>query len=116
MNLNDLYKLSCAKITYKKTQGKLHSYHSLQIPIRSQTLNLETRQKHDIIIKTHTNKTAEMNSINYKFGNVWNELPFDIKDGFYRTVGAFSRHVKKYYLSRYETQCKLINCYICNKK
>ena len=96
-------------------QGKLNNYHSLRIPFKSQSLNTETRQKHDVIIKTHYNNNLRMNSINYKLGIAWNELPFDIKNGFYKTAGTFSRHVKKYYLSNYETQCKIMNCYICNR-
>ena len=59
-----------AKITYKKTQGKLHTYHSSQISIKSESFDTETRQKYDVIIKSHNNENEKMNSINYKIGNV----------------------------------------------
>ena len=119
LNLTDLYKLSCAKLVYKKQQGKLHNYHSQQIILTSQTNDTETRQKHDINIKRkfeNANKNIKMNSANYKFGKAWNELPFEIKDGLYKTTRTFSKHAKQHYLSKYDTPCKIRHCYVCKRK
>jgi len=80
------------------------------------SFDTETRQKYDVILKSHNNENSKMNSINYKIGNAWNELPFDIKDGLYRTVSNFSKHVKKHYLSKYDRDCKIKKCYICKRK
>ena len=114
LNLNDLFKLSCAKMVHKKTQGKLHNYHSSQIIIKSEFNDLETRQKHDVNLKLYPSNCLRINSINYKFGKAWNELPFSIKDKIYKTSRTFSKHVKEFYLSKYDKHCEIMNCYICN--
>ena len=77
---------------------------------------METRQKFDVVIKVQRTNNSKINSINYKLGNAWNELPFTIKDGTYKTVRTFSKHVKHYYLSKYNIHCELNSCYICNRK
>ena len=117
LKLKDLFYLNCAKLVYKKSQAKLHSYHSMQLPIKSQSSDAETRQRYDVVLKTYPNDFSKMNSLNYKIGKVWNDLPFDIKDGMYRTIDTFSKHVKKHYLSQYEKiTCQVKNCYICKRR
>ena len=66
-------------------------------------------------MKSCVPKYQKMNSFNYKIGNAWNMLPFEIKDGHFKTVNTFSKHVKKHYISKYVKTCAVKNCYICNK-
>ena len=115
LNMKDLFRLNCVKLMYKCLQGKLPKYHSVQIPTKLDNSITETRQKHNIILKPHTNNNFKINSLNYKIGTAWNELPYDIKETSYKTMGTFTKHVKKHYLSKYDIECKLRNCYICNR-
>ena len=114
LNLKDLFRLNCSKLVCRKNLGKLHEYHAAQIPTRSDG-NVKTRQKRDIIIKPFNNNTVKINSINYKLGNAWNELPIEIKDCHYKNTHTFSKHVKAHYLSKYKRNCNIENCYICSR-
>ena len=113
LNFTDLYKKSCAKVMYKNMMGKLPKYHDNQIPTKASIMNSETRQKHDIILNKHKNNYSKTNSLNYKIGNAWNELPFTTKDTQFKTVGGFAKHVKTIYLSKYSRECKIRKCRIC---
>ena len=116
LNLKDLFKLNCVKLVYKNLQHTLHHYHSKQILLKSDSVDIQTRQSHDVVINAWKTNNAKINSINYKLGCSWNELPIEIKDGSFKTIGTFSKHVKKHYLSKYSTSCTIANCYICNRK
>ena len=113
LKLTDLHKLNCAKLVFKNTKGKLPQYHSAQIPCKYDPDLTQTRQKYDIKMKIPNNKCSEINSLNYKLGNVWNDLPFDLKDGHFRTIQTFSKHVKNHYSSSYKKHCEIKHCYIC---
>ena len=116
LKLTDLFKLNCVKLMFKKTQSQLHAYHSEQIPTKAACLNIETRQKHDVVIHHLKTNTSKMNSINYKIGSAWNELPFEIKNSNFKTVSTFSKNVKAYYISTYTDKCEIRNCYVCNRR
>ena len=104
--MNDLFKLNCTKVMYRKNKGILHSYHSEQLKTKSETETIAraTRQKHDVIIKGH-NSTSKINSINSKIGSAWNNLPFEIKHREFKHIGAFTKQIKKHYLSSYSFDC-----------
>ena len=113
LSFNDLFKLQCVKIMYKKTQGTLHAYHTNQLTETSSGNDIQTRQKWDIKLK-EINKFLEINSLNLKIGRSWNALPFSIKDNKFKTIDSFTKHVKELYLSQYKNECLIPNCYICN--
>ena len=113
VKLEDLYKLSCVKIMYKKLHGFLPVYHSGKILTKFEKMNIETRQKFDIVLEIH-NATSKNNSINSKIGNAWNNLPFHIKSAKYKTIDTFVKNVKAVYFLDYNTQCTDKNCYVCN--
>ena len=104
---------------YKKTQGTLHSYHSAQLPQNSdehdarKSSGTQTRQYLDVKLGK-ASKFLEINSINRKIGLAWNNLPKTIKESKYKTVNTFTKHVKEFYLSKYQIECVKLNCYICN--
>ena len=50
LKFDDLNKLSCIKLMYKKTQGKIHKYHASKLKTNSQYYEIDSRQKHDIKI------------------------------------------------------------------
>ena len=116
LNLQDLFKLSCVKLMYKKNHGNLHNYHSRQLETKTEHNKTpkETRQMHDVDVKMHK-ASSKINSINSKVGLWWNDLPHNIKSCNFKTIQSFSKHVKKHYLSKYNITCTDTRCYVCKK-
>ena len=99
---------------YRNKLGKLHKYHAQQLTPKYTRTSTETRQKHDIIIDK-CNNLSKVNSLNYKIGKAWNELSFNTKDAYFKTIRGFTIHVKKGFLSNYKSICTIDSCYICNR-
>ena len=113
LKLTDLFRLNCVKLMFKKCHGTLHKYHSERLGTKFELGTTQTRQKHDIIIKER-NANSSINSINVKVGTVWNRLAFEIKDSKFKSIGTFNKHIKKSYISLYNTECNDKHCYVCN--
>ena len=112
LKLEDMFRLQCVKIMYKKANGKIHSYHASKLPVKQDVSNTLTRQSHDVII--HKIKTQmQVNSLNYKVGTCWNSLPLHLKVNSYKTMNTYVKHVKSNFLSNYKTECYVRNCYSC---
>ena len=80
LKFEDLNKLNGVKLMYKKTQGKIHNYHASKLKTNSQIYDRDTRQKYDVkIIGEKHNNLTKINSLNYKIGTSWNELPLNLK-------------------------------------
>ena len=117
LNIADLYKLSCVKLMYKKNKGLIHTYHASILPIKSQSTETVTRQAYDVVMP-HQKYTRlyKTNSLNYKIGYAWNELPLDIKERSSKVqLTTFTRSVKSLYLSKYDDRykCNDSKCYSC---
>ena len=115
LSLQDLFKLICIKLMYKKTHNTLHAYHSSKLITNFEISNTNTRHKEDINIHTQTNSLSRINSINYKVGSAWNELDIDVRKYVSKTLKTFTLHVKNWYLKQYSYLCEVDRCYICNK-
>ena len=115
LQLDDLYKLQCVKIMYKRKHNILPSYHSERLVTNFERKQLNTRQKYDVDISKCNKIISQINNINYKVGKSWNELPFEIKESSFKSLSSFSRHIQNIYLSKYSDKCSTSNCYVCNK-
>ena len=113
LQINDLFKLQCAKIMYKKMQCKLHGYHASKLTTNYESNNTNTRQRYDVNVHMHKNKLSEINTINYKVGTSWNELSLDTKMLAFKTLPTFTKRVKNLYLTKYTDICTKRNCYVC---
>ena len=113
---DDLRKINSVKIMYKKTQGKIHKYHSSKLKLKSEISNIKTRHMHDDLItgNKHTD-LYKINSLNYKVATAWNELPLSLKETSSFSISTFTKHTKCLYLSNYSNSHKYgnNNCYIC---
>ena len=94
LSLKDSFKLQCCKLMYKKKVGILHSYHCSQLPTSRVSQSVITRQSHDIIIGSH-NYISKINSLNFKIGTSWNELPNNFKEITTLSEFTFVKKVKK---------------------
>ena len=113
LQINDLFKFQCTKIMFKRLQNRLHQYHSTQIIMNYERQTIATRQRYDVIIEPHKNNFFQTNSINFKIGTTWNELPTDAKMLAFKTLPTFAKRIKNIYLSKYTDVCTKVNCYTC---
>ena len=117
LKLNDLYKLQCVKIVYKKIHNKPHPYLSSRLLTNLETTKKHTRKSDDIHIHEIDKSLATVNSINLKVGTVWNDLDSEIKNKAHTvTIATFNKDVKKSYISRYSDVCIKENCYTCDTR
>ena len=117
LKIEDLFKLNCTKLMYKSIKGVVHNYHASKLVSKSDNSNIVTRQAHNVVILRHRHsKQYKINSLNYKIGTAWNELPLNIKTKSVFTLNTFTRAVKMMLLDRYDTNsiCKDKHCYSCN--
>ena len=115
LKLEDLFKLQCAKIMYRKFHGNLHEYHSSKLLTNFDITQTTTRKKDDIYIDSHSNNVSRINSINYKIGTSWNELSLEVRNYASKSIQTFTQQLKKSYLSKYAYTCDIQCCNICNR-
>ena len=81
--------------------------------MNSEIKSINTRQNYDVNLIAHKNNFSKVNTINYKVGTCWNELPAETKMLALKTLPTFVKSVKNIYLSKYCTNCSVNNCYSC---
>ena len=114
LKLNDLFKYNCCKLYYKKLHSLLPAYHANLLQTNQEVQpNRLTRQSQYINIKA-ISANYEKQSLNYKIGTIWNNLPEVIKISADCTYAKFSDTVKNHFLSQYSNTCLLQHCYICS--
>ena len=114
LRTDDLFKLQCVKLMYRKIHNTLHNYHTAMLTTNFETTQTNTRNKDDINV-LKCKPLNQMNSLNYKAGTSWNELASDVKKYATKTLQTFTQHVKRWYLSKYSKICKIDRCNICRR-
>ena len=112
LKLSDMFKIQCCKLMYKKRRGLLNHYHSSKLPIKGDVSNRMTRQSFDVSLRVHNN-LSKINSLNYKVGTSWNELPFALKEDVSISIYSFTGRIKSIMFPTYNIECTDINCYVC---
>lgn len=108
----DIFKLHCVNLYYRKQINILPSYLSNMLQ-SFQHNDRSTRQSNDIYINHISNK-LEKQSLNFKVGNAWNDLPTFLKSIKQVHLKTFSKRVKSHFLSSYKSNiCTQINCFPC---
>ena len=115
LNINDLFKLQCSKLMYRKNRDMLHQYHASKLPIKGNVSQIRTRQSLDVALETHDN-LSKINSINYKVGTAWNELPLTLKEDVSISLPTFTSRVKSIFFSTYNSECAIQKCYVCKNE
>ena len=114
LKLVDMFKIQCCKFMHKKHHSLLNTYHASKLPANENVSDRITRQSLDVSIFTN-NYLSRINSLNYKVGTSWNNLPYSVKKNISVSIGTFTGRIKHIYLSTYDTECTNVNCYICNR-
>jgi AraC-like DNA-binding protein len=115
LKVDDIFKLACCKLYWKKIHDQLPAFHSSQLLTRLDIQQSErlTRQSDDITlfpIKTNLDKQT----LNYNVSTTWNSLPLNIKNKKSLSINSFAHWVKKHFISSYNTTCNIQDCYVCN--
>ena len=116
LKVEDLFKLNCCKLYWKKVHNNLPPYISSQILTNeeAQYSTRQTRQSHDIHtlpIRTNLGKQT----LNYNISMTWNNLTPELKSKVNLSLSSFSKKIKKHHISSYSVTCTEPNCYICNR-
>lgn len=115
LKLEHLFEIACCKLYYKKMRSIIPLYHTEELLTHEERNHPPriTRQLTNVYIhpiKTQLNKQM----INYSVGHAWNNLPMFIKEKHTFSLSTFSNFLKNYFLSKYNEQCNIQNCYICH--
>ena len=108
LKIDDIYKIECVKLYLKNRKNLLTNYLSQQHITNNEIHTYNTRQTDDIHNRTIRSRLEEQ-LLNTKISKVWNNLPNSIKE-----LSSISR-LKQYFLSLYQINCNILNCYICNR-
>ena len=112
LKLQDIFKLNCCKLNFRKTLKNLPVYHSQKLPSIESLLPHFSRQSYNIyiyIIRTNIEKQL----LNFKIGTCWNSLPDHIKQSSSQSVKAFSKIVQLHIINSYNQYCTIRNCIPC---
>jgi len=114
LKVDDIFKVSCCKLYWKKINGQLPHFHSLQLITNNemQVSDRVTRQSDNIVtfpVRTNLDKQT----LNYNISTIWNSLPADIKNKQSHSIHSFTNKVKEYFLLSYQIDCNVPNCYVC---
>ena len=116
LKFDDILRINCAKLIFKKNRGQLPTFHSRQLLNNQEYLQSDriTRQAKDIYVLPHPNQISKQ-TLNFVVGTNWNNLPNEIKDMVTSnmTYRTFVKQTKKILLLTYNTACNIQNCYIC---
>ena len=115
LKLNDLLKLNALKFYYKYCRRELPVYFNSFIFLpQSQIHTYPTR--HGNLVRTNSTRTffAEKCLRNY-LPLLINSISAALLDKIHtHSIQSFARHVKNSMFDKYEFECSIVNCYICN--
>ena len=115
LKLQDIYKLQLLKFHYKLKNETLPVYfRNFPLFQNSSIHDYNTRGRGNIFI-TRTSRIYVDQCIRHQLIHNLNDTPDMIKDKVStHSIQGFSNYIKIYYLEKYENECHLPNCYICN--
>ena len=108
------FKYECCKIYHRKLKEILPDYHTNQLQTNSTVHDYETRQSEDVHVTRNTHCLSK-DSICSKIGNIWNEIPNNIKMFATYSLHTFSQHLKAFFLNPLNKPCRDRYCYRCSK-
>ena len=113
LKLHDLCALNDLKFCYKYLNGMLPSYFTSMFVRHSEHHSVATRFANNFQIPLVRHSFAQ-NSIRYKIPVAYNNCELRIKDKFFtHSITGFSNYVKNIFIEKYNRNCWLENCYVC---
>jgi len=113
LKVEDIFKSQSLKFYHKHVNDKLPSYFSDMFISNSSVHNYRTRQHNRIHVPPARTSQAR-HCVRHLIPNLLSEIPPRISEKFHtHSSQGFSTYVKGYYLGKYEADCNIQNCYIC---
>ena len=116
LKVSDIYNVSILKFYYNYCHGQLPFYlQSFVFNRRSDVHSYETRNKLALNTNKVNTKSAEQ-SIRNVTPKLINDTPSIITDKiFTHSLQGFTSYAKQYYINLYNNECRIDDCFICNR-
>ena len=109
--LKDTYQLNCCRLYHKALNSELPMYHTSKLRANLSIHAHHIRNRGNIHIYP-VSKEYQKDSINFKIGTCWNNLPDEVKSVSFHSQYSFKRKLKTYLLEKHNRPCNINNCYI----
>ena len=114
LKIHDIFELQCAKFYYKFSKGCLPIYFRNFFQRNDNIHQHNTRNRNSLHLFQYRNHTTK-NCVRFNVPNLINNLPENVREKiFTHSLGGFSHYLKKYLISKYPSECTIVNCYICH--
>ena len=115
LKIYDIHTLQKLKFYYKMVHTNLPiSFNTLPL-IRNQDIHGHNTRCRNKIGTIRTKHECDKRCIRYSLAHTIYSLPSCIQDKiFTHSISGLSIYSKQFLLNKYESNCQIINCYICN--
>ena len=115
LKIYDIHILQQLKFYYKMVHTNLPIYFNTLPLIRNQDTHGHNTRCRNKIGTIRTKHEFAKRCIRYSLAHTINSLPSCIQDKiFTHSLSGLSIYSKQFLLNKYESNCQIINCYICN--
>ena len=115
LKIYDIHTLQQLKFYYKMVHTNLPIYFNTLPLIRNQDIHGHNTRCRNKIGSIRTKHEFAKRCIRYSLAHTINSLPSCIQDKiFTHSLSGLSIYSKQFLLNKYESNCQIINCYICN--
>ena len=115
LKIYDIHTLQQLKFYYKMVHTNLPIYFNTLPLIRNQDIHGHNTRCRNKIGTIRTKHEFAKRCIRYSLAHTINSLPSCIQDKiFTHSLSGLSIYRKQFLLNKYESNCQIINCYICN--
>ena len=116
LKVQDIFTLQCSKFYYKYIHGNLPVYFRYFFQMNNDIHSHNTRNRGELHLFQYRNH-ATRNCVRFNIPNLINNLPVTVKEKIHtHSLWGFSRYMKIYLIGKYQTECQIENCYICNNQ
>ena len=118
LKVSDMFRLNALKFYFKYCQNSLPEYFSNMFDMREQPHVYFTRANtHPLQLRRRPKRQRTEHSIRYLIPRLCQQLPNAITDKIYtHSIEGFSNYAKRYFVSCYNDDCTLSNCYVCSQE
>ena len=116
LNINDIFRVSCLDFYYKHCNNTLpHYLQSISFRTHADTHSYSTRNRYRFVPNVTRTVLAEK-CIRNEIVKVINSTEDSIiQKIFTHSLQGYKKYIKLKILQKYQSECNLLNCYICNR-
>lgn len=115
LKVREIFHCQCLKFYYNHERGNLPSYFQNIIKRNISGHDHDTRQRNDFQ-STNTNKVSSNKTLRHLLPKLLKSVPANLVNSIQTlSLQTVKRNFKRHFLSTYQPECSIHNCYICNK-